>query len=1057
MSSDDAPVVHKEDLSRMEGAYGAQMIGKLKQMDVLLVGMNGLGIETAKNLVLAGPHSVTVHDDEPVVIADLGANFYLKESDVGKPRAECVLPHLKEMNPNVTVNIHSGAITEDVLRHYSVVCYMDRTPLADLIKANDFCRAHNIVFLYGAINGAAASLFADFGPKFHVFDPDGTPERTLIIDHISSAKNGVVEIDGDRHLLSTGDVIRIEGVLGMSDEVKSSEEQTFQSSDVITDINQLQVITEYKNNPKKFLIGDTTKLGEYKSGGLATTVKQGLCVHHLSLKDALVQAPIIEGYMDFTKFGRAEQLHFARLALFEFQAAHGRFPALHSEDDAKTMQGLAESILKRHQESAESKQKAMTVDAIEADVVRFVSLYHATELTALAALFGGVLAQEITKQTGKFTPMSQWFHFDAFELLDAKVPEDAKPVGSRYDHSISIFGQAFQDKVQKQNVFMVGCGALGCEYLKAIAMMGLGTKGGSVHITDDDRIELSNLSRQFLFRRKHVGKPKSLSSAQAALEMNPALGPVLKAHEIRVEKKTEDVFDDKFWDSLDFVLNALDNNIARLYTDGKCVLHLKPLFESGTLGTQANSVVCLPFKTPSYSEGAVAGENQGIAQCTLRNFPHLDIHCIEWAKEKFDDIFVSGPDALNAFLEDREAFYDKLEQAKLEARGRLELVQKWLELSKAPSFELCMQLMFERFTTFFRDDILTLTHNFPKDSRVIDKDTGADMGPFWHGHKRYPQPAIFDPNNDLHLEYIYAGANILASVFHLHPVEDREKVRLMAHHLKAPEYKFSGATVDLSEGKKEAVEEKLNDDDNVVIEQLKAELTKIDAAAFKRLAAADFEKDDDTNHHIDFITASTNLRSFNYEIKDSTRQHCRMVAGRIIPAIATTTAMITGFIQIEVLKYIKGAVLESFRAATCNLGTNVYTIELLPDPIKKKSGFDQATYMPFVAVPEGFTNWDKIAIKSPDATLEELCQQFTEKCEGAKITTLASVEGKVLFADYWPKDQLQAVLKSKVMDVYSKVETAPLPSQSSIILIAAGAEDKDGESAITPKIQYYFK
>lgn len=38
------------------------------------------------------------------------------------------------------------------------------------------------------------------------------------------------------------------------------------------------------------------------------------------------------------------------------------------------------------------------------------------------------------------------------------------------------------------------------------------------------------------------------------------------------------------------------------------------------------SVICLPFKTPSYSEGAVAGEEQGIAKCTLRNFPSLDIH-----------------------------------------------------------------------------------------------------------------------------------------------------------------------------------------------------------------------------------------------------------------------------------------------------------------------------------------------------------------------------------------------------------------------------------------------
>lgn len=45
-------------------------------------------METAKNLIMAGPHSVTLHDDAEVVIADLGANFYLQRTDVGKPRAQ---------------------------------------------------------------------------------------------------------------------------------------------------------------------------------------------------------------------------------------------------------------------------------------------------------------------------------------------------------------------------------------------------------------------------------------------------------------------------------------------------------------------------------------------------------------------------------------------------------------------------------------------------------------------------------------------------------------------------------------------------------------------------------------------------------------------------------------------------------------------------------------------------------------------------------------------------------------------------------------------------------
>jgi ubiquitin-activating enzyme E1 len=52
---------------------------KLVKLNVLIVGMRGLGVETAKNLILAGPGSVTIYDPTLVRIEDLTANFYLKE------------------------------------------------------------------------------------------------------------------------------------------------------------------------------------------------------------------------------------------------------------------------------------------------------------------------------------------------------------------------------------------------------------------------------------------------------------------------------------------------------------------------------------------------------------------------------------------------------------------------------------------------------------------------------------------------------------------------------------------------------------------------------------------------------------------------------------------------------------------------------------------------------------------------------------------------------------------------------------------------------------------
>ena len=53
---------------------------------------------------------------------------------------------------------------------------------------------------------------------------------------------------------------------------------------------------------------------------------------------------------------------------------------------------------------------------------------------------------------------------------------------------------------------MIGAGGIGCELLKNLVLTGF----GEVHIVDLDTIDLSNLNRQFLFRREHIKKPKAL-------------------------------------------------------------------------------------------------------------------------------------------------------------------------------------------------------------------------------------------------------------------------------------------------------------------------------------------------------------------------------------------------------------------------------------------------------------------------------------------------------------------------------------------------------------------
>ena len=111
-----------------------------------------------------------------------------------------------------------------------------------------------------------------------------------------------------------------------------------------------------------------------------------------------------------------------------------------------------------------------------------------------------MVAQEVVKFTGKYSPLKQWLHLDAFEALPSPrpAPDDCAPRQSRYDDLIAMYGAKFvAEKLGNARTFVVGCGALGCEYLKNFALLGVGTgPQGQIVVTDNDRIEVSNLNRQ---------------------------------------------------------------------------------------------------------------------------------------------------------------------------------------------------------------------------------------------------------------------------------------------------------------------------------------------------------------------------------------------------------------------------------------------------------------------------------------------------------------------------------------------------------------------------------
>lgn len=161
-------------------------------------------------------------------------------------------------------------------------------------------------------------------------------------------------------------------------------------------------------------------------------------------------------------------------------------------------------------------------------------------------------------------------------------------------------------------------------------------------------------------------------------------------------------------------------------------------------------------------------------------------------------------------------------------------------------------------------------------------------------------------------------------------------------------------------------------DDEAVITELLG-ILRISAEGVKEadIDPADFEKDDDTNFHIDFINACSNLRARNYRIPECDRNKCKMIAGKIIPAIATTTAMVTGSVSTELLKFVQGFTdIAKFKNSFINLALpSVMFTE--PDDVKKIKSKD---YDPIIggavkAIPDEYTVYDKTVIKEGSLTV----------------------------------------------------------------------------------------
>lgn len=202
----------------------------------------------------------------------------------------------------------------------------------------------------------------------------------------------------------------------------------------------------------------------------------------------------------------------------------------------------------------------------------------------------------------------------------------------------------------------------------------------------------------------------------------------------------------------------------------------------------------------------------------------------------------------------------------------------------------------------------------------------------------------------------------------------------------------------------------------------------------------EFEKDDDTNFHMDFIVAASNLRAANYKIPPADRHRSKLIAGKIIPAIATTTSVVAGLVCLELYKLAQGFNnLEVFKNGFVNLALPFFGFS---EPIAAPTN----TYYD-----KKWTLWDRFEVKG-EVTLQEFLDYF--KNEHKLEITMLSQGVCMLYSFFMPKAKRQERLNLPMSEVVTKVSKKRLEPHVKALVFELCCNDEDGTDVEVPYVKY---
>eukprot|EP00252_Welwitschia_mirabilis_P025698 TRINITY_DN8157_c0_g1_i1.p1 TRINITY_DN8157_c0_g1~~TRINITY_DN8157_c0_g1_i1.p1 ORF type:complete len:679 (-),score=170.09 TRINITY_DN8157_c0_g1_i1:668-2704(-) len=393
------------------------------------------------------------------------------------------------------------------------------------------------------------------------------------------------------------------------------------------------------------------------------------------------------------------------------------------------------------------------------------------------------------------------------------------------------------DAIKGSKILMVGAGGIGCELLKTLALTGF----KDVHIIDMDTIEVSNLNRQFLFRKKHVGQSKAKVARDAVLKFRPEMN--IEAYHANV-KDAE--FDVDFFRKFSVVLNGLDNLDARRHVNRLCLAAGVPLVESGTTGFLGQVTVHVKGLTECY-ECQAKPAPKTYPVCTITSTPSKFVHCVVWAKELlFMKLFGDKNQAtdLNAEANDSTA-------------GTTEGNQDVFDIQEGESLDDYGKRVFDHVFGYNIEAALKKKEMWKK--------------------RRAPTP--------VYIKDIFGAAE-----------KEQNGISSTAHFTNHCQSSSAMAYLGLKNP-----QEIWNIVDNARVFLKTMQLFFED----RRMEIGNIVFDKDDQLAVEFVTAAANIRASSFNIPMQSLFDTKGIAGNIVHAIPTTNAIIAGLIVIETIKLLR--------------------------------------------------------------------------------------------------------------------------------------------------------